>query len=511
VQSRLPKDNPFDDRGTEVQPLRPYGVGVDTHKKFIQVCVLLRRDDGVQRFEYEFATTWGQLLNAKRWAMSKVRTIIPQLDEEDLTYAIESTGCYHNPVLLAWRGRASVVNPTLTGGTRRKTDVLDARMLAHQNICGMWAVSWLPTMQIQTLRVLLSQRGEATRAATRAANRIGNFLLRWGHTFHREASVRDGVGRACAEDLIDGRSPKHPGVSSFRFPAEVVDVLRGLYADLDTQTARAKAAHAASLEYASRHEWATGVGPTEGRHILRWLTSVPGVGEVSALTWLAIIGDPTRFETREQVAAYVGTDPSLKVSAGKVTHAVKRRGNARLHHVLKIVAAKLLHAHAEPLGQWGYAIGKRSTKGGFGRGVNAVARRLAIFLWQSHIYGNEFDYERYKLGSVPEVRDVSLRDMDLPNRVVKLLEAEGLGDSGSVARAYVTRLPFTKGIGAKCLQSIGQWIRENPKLPSSLTPPVFSSGASSRDEQSVSSPVSTAVRRVRKSPTRAKRTRGICS
>ncbi len=114
--------------------IRPYGVGIDTHSKFIAVCVLIKKDGDVVRFEKNFPTAWASMLAARDWVLSKLASVLPHL----LEYCIESTGCYHMPVLQAFGGVPSVVNPMLAGATHRKTDKLDARMLAQQAMTGMW-------------------------------------------------------------------------------------------------------------------------------------------------------------------------------------------------------------------------------------------------------------------------------------------------------------------------------------------------------------------------------------
>jgi len=40
--------------GETVNPLREFGVGIDVHKRFVQVCVLVNTPDGVKRHEQEF-------------------------------------------------------------------------------------------------------------------------------------------------------------------------------------------------------------------------------------------------------------------------------------------------------------------------------------------------------------------------------------------------------------------------------------------------------------------------
>jgi len=54
--------------------LKPYGIGIDTHKKFIQVCVLLRQEGGVKRVDRTFSTAWASLCEARdyaEWVLNK--------------------------------------------------------------------------------------------------------------------------------------------------------------------------------------------------------------------------------------------------------------------------------------------------------------------------------------------------------------------------------------------------------------------------------------------------------
>jgi hypothetical protein len=60
-----------------------------------------------------------------------------------LRYCIESTGACHLPALKPFGGIPSVVNP-LAGASHRKTDVLDARTLAHHSTTGFWKASPRP-------------------------------------------------------------------------------------------------------------------------------------------------------------------------------------------------------------------------------------------------------------------------------------------------------------------------------------------------------------------------------
>ena len=63
-----------------------------------------------------------------------------------------------------------------------------------------------------------------------------------------------------------------------------------------------------------------------GKEMLQLLQSVPGVGPVTAAVWLAEVVTPRRFPSPKALTAYIGCDPSLKVSAGKVTERGKGGG-----------------------------------------------------------------------------------------------------------------------------------------------------------------------------------------
>ena len=129
------------------QLIADYGVGIDCHSRFIQVCVLANRDGTISRLETEYATTWEGLTEAREWileAITQMGEVRPEAAQ--LAYCIESTACYHLPVILCFDGQPMVVNPLLANPSRRKTDKLDARLLARHAIIGLWPRSYVVPM-----------------------------------------------------------------------------------------------------------------------------------------------------------------------------------------------------------------------------------------------------------------------------------------------------------------------------------------------------------------------------
>lgn len=66
---------------------------------------------------------------------------------------------------------------------------------------------------------------------------------------------------------------------------------------------------------------------------IRRFKRVPGVGPVTATTFFAIIDDPHRFSTKQQVWSYSHLGRAIHASAGKVENRRQKRGNRLLKRV----------------------------------------------------------------------------------------------------------------------------------------------------------------------------------
>lgn len=426
------------------------------------MCVLYRDGPDIRRTEREFKTDWVSILAAKSWVLKALATVATP---DTLRYCIESTGTYHRPILKAWRGIPSVVNPLLAGPTRRKTDVLDARLLAYHSITGIWKPSFIPTEAAENLRVLWMQRAEALRAATRASNRINNIILRSGHTFGAQAPMRSRASSELIEALLTGEVPDAPGVCPDGLPEAVRPVIQSLYNDMHEAILATKAAAKAAEDYVLSHDWPTGKEPIPGKQLLPLLESVPGVGQATAITWLAEVTDPRRFQAAEQVSAFSGCDPSLKVSAGKVTSHTRRAGNVRLHLALLYAASGILRKPDEPLANWGRSIAGRHKKGGYRKATGAIARRLAVALWYVHSKAEPFSYAGYTFTKPVTVPDVPLHEV-LPPPPCKLLKVAGVHTSAALADAYLTgKLAGIRGFGEKAIATVKAWLAQHQRHP----------------------------------------------
>jgi hypothetical protein len=457
--------------GAEVRPLYDYGVGIDTHRDFIQVCILVRVGSTIRMYESEHLTTWKGLVNAGKWIISTIgEKSIPTIEPKPLRYTIESTSTYHLPVIKAIKGKPCVVNPVLAGSTKKKTDVLDARLLSYQSLTGLWPESFVVGSELEELRLLMKQRHYHSRECTAITNRINNYILRFGHTLGSYKSVRSIENRAVIEDMcgedyvyIDN----YPAMEAGQFicpdglPNEVKKILKDMFSEYDAHDEKSKRYQKLAMETAKKISWETDFGYVKGDELIKNLLTVPSVGDLTVLVWLCEILTPLRFKTAPQLAAYCGCDPSLKVSAGKVTSQTRRNGNSKLHFQLSKIAGSCINRHSEPFGQWGYAISKKHAKGGYKKASGAVARRIAISLYFVHKQNVPFSYDKYNFYKI-DVPDIHLSDMGFTKRLENILFSSGLTDSKAITESYIVgKIHELKGLGKKSAQDINAWIQCN--------------------------------------------------
>ena len=119
--------------------------------------------------------------------------------------------------------------------------------------------------------------------------------------------------------------------------------------------------------------------------VCRRLMTVPGVGGLTALAFVATVDDPRRFAKAAQAGAYLGLVPR-QFQSGEVDikGALLKRGDRMLRHLLYEAANSVLGRLKRDCGlrRWGLALQERL---GAKRARVAVARKLAVLLhrlWQ---------------------------------------------------------------------------------------------------------------------------------
>jgi transposase len=458
----------LDGKGQPSLTLHRYGVGVDCHSRFFQLCVLIPDGTEIVKIERKVPALWPELRAAKDWLLRTLREHDIAVSPSDLRYTCESTGQYHMPLCLAWRGHPAIINPSDTGHVRRKTDRLDAGKLAQHSLHGLWRASWMAPDEIQELRVLANQRAKLVAERSRLTNRINSDMLRFGHVVGQLGRINGSVVRALIEDFCtNGSVALHRDhFSDTPIPAGVVCVFGQRWKRVDALDQEIKVIEELCLKQADDLTWRIGAGGTaSGRQLRSHLESIPGVGTQTVITWLAEIGEITRFGSVNQLLAYWGLDPSDEISAGKVIGTKMRKGNARLHGALRNAArAMLAHAPSCKFAMWARGYMGRHPRAGKSKAVHALARRVGKALSYCHLKNEPFDDSGYQaLLSESRYPFCPVEEMGLSAGVVRKLKGNGLQTSRQVVDAFYSDLGRRPGCGKVTVQAVGAWINSHTK------------------------------------------------
>jgi len=121
------------------------------------------------------------------------------------------------------------------------------------------------------------------------------------------------------------------------------------------------------------------------------LSSIPGVGAVTASSFVAAIEDPENFRKSRSVGAWIGlTTRRYQSSEVDYDGHISRRGDSHLRGLLYEVAVVILTRTTanSALRIWGL---KLKEKIGFKRAAVAVARKLAVIMHTMLRTGELFD------------------------------------------------------------------------------------------------------------------------
>jgi transposase len=190
---------------------------------------------------------------------------------------------------------------------KRKTDREDARLLLRLMRENNFPQIWVPSPENRDVRQLLWHRHRLVQMRTRTMTQLQALAMNEGRRWKKK--LWSSQGRAELEKLSLA-----PWASRRR--KELLELLDRLNPSVEELTADAE------REASKRPD------------VLRLMTH-PGVGPLTALAYVLIIGTPERFHCGKQIGTYVGMIPSEDSSGGKqrLGH-ISKQGNSLLRFLL---------------------------------------------------------------------------------------------------------------------------------------------------------------------------------
>jgi transposase len=276
-------------------------------------------------------------------------------------------------------GKVTVSNPMQTraiASAKVKTDKVDARVLAQLGAADFLPEVWAPDAATRALRRRVAHRASLVRQRTRLRNQVHAVLAR----NLIEAPVSDLFGAGGRRWLAEVTLPAHE--------REQID------SDLRLHDALAR-----EVELAERQLGSEALARGEVRRLM----TIPGVGPVTALSLIAVVGEVSRFPSANQLVGYLGLDPRVRQSGDRPARngRISRAGNAHARRLLVEAAHSAIRTPG-PLRAFHARIKARR---GSQVALCATARKLTVLAW--HMLSKDEDY-RY---AAPTVTQRKLRKL----------------------------------------------------------------------------------------------------
>ena len=275
-------------------------VGVDLHQRFCYMTAVEAR---------------GKILQAGPVSNEKLalRRYFRQFRGQEVEVAVEACGFWpaFREVVEPEVKRLVLVHPQRVkaiASAKLKNDRVDSATLAHLLGCDLLPESWKADRQTQGRRQQVRLRATLVRQRTRLKNQVHAVLHQQG----LRSPVTDLFGRRGRQWLRQVRLPEKA-----RAAVEVCcRLIDGYSQEIEEQNRQ--------LRVEARRD---------GR--ARWLMTIPGIGEFSALLLLAEIGDISRFSGKQALCSYAGLVPRVRESAGKAARGgITRQGSSWLRWIM---------------------------------------------------------------------------------------------------------------------------------------------------------------------------------
>jgi transposase len=316
-------------------------IGLDVHRRFAQIAIL----DGKEEHRLRISTEPDAL-----------REFAGSLGPDDQVVLEATANTWPIADLLAARaGRVVVSNPLRTraiADAKIKTDTVDARTLAQLLAADFIPEVWVPDPATRALRGQIARHRALVQQRTRLRNQIHAALIR---------SLL-----ACPHSDLFGRAGRRwlAGAALAAVERAGVDSALRLHDGFQEEIA-----------LLDRELSATALADPQAQ----LLCTINGIGPITALALLALIGPISRFARPNKLVGYLGLDPTVRQSgdrAARLGH-ISRAGQAHARGLLVEAAHDAVRSPG-PLAAFHARIAERR---GPAIAAVAVARKLAVIMW----------------------------------------------------------------------------------------------------------------------------------
>jgi len=404
--------------------------GIDVHKKFLVVCLRIKRKTEVR----EFGTLTHEIRDMVAWLQTNGCQMV----------AMESSGSYWKPIYNIFEQEklpAMVCNAYhIKNVPGRKTDVNDAQWIAKCLSQGLLNPSFIPDREQRELRDMTRFRKSQIEERARNLNRLQKFLE--GANIKLGDYVSEIEGKSATELLqlvigkmdftVDDVAARMRG----RMKATPEEIFKSLEGSI-TSTQREFFTHVMNVirgqtaQIEKTDELIQRILSDNYRAAVIALDDITGIGKISAEQIIAETStDMTRFKNQHSISKWAGVCPGNNESAGKRKSGKTPPGNKTLKSTLTQCAQSAIkNKNSFFSAQYSRLVSHR----GKNRATMAVAHSILIA-----VYFVLSGYEFHDLGS--DYYTQFNRDKKIYSHV-KQLSKLGLNVPDEILRDALNRPP----------------------------------------------------------------------
>ncbi len=282
-------------------------IGLDVHKKVIAYCE--KEADGRVVSEGTVAATRAAL---QRWLSERDQPWSGAMEATLFTGWIYD---FLKPSAVELKVGHPLMLRSICAG-KKKSDKLDARKLSDLLRCNLFPEAYMAPEAIRDLRRVLRFRNLMVRQTVRMKNKTACLLMECGVSYEK----RRLHGRAYFADLLQTLEDIPPSMPL------LLNMSRATIETFDSAQKRLINALKTNPKLSQR---------------VALLMSIPGIGEVTALTWALEIGPVERFPSIAQAISYCGLCSAQRESAGKTQRSPLSKQRNRFLQSALVEAAKL--------------------------------------------------------------------------------------------------------------------------------------------------------------------------
>jgi transposase len=318
-------------------------IGFDVHKKTISYCVKTAAGEIVEQ-----GTLAAQRAVLRDWAEAR---------KEPWHGAMEATlfSAWIYDTLKPYAQQLDMGHPAkmkaISAG-KKKSDAIDARTIADLVRCDLLPKCYVLQPELRDLRRLLRYRNMVVQQSVRMQNKMAGLLMESGISFHKDKLH----GKKYFTNLMKTLE---------EVPESVQDLLRMSRGSMELFEAAQKQLVKRLLS-----------DPVLEQRVER-LTSIRGVGPITALTWALEVGDPHRLPSIGDAISYCGLTAAFRSSAGKQQRGPISKQRNRWLQTGLIEAAKLAPRWNPDLAA---LHAQQLERGHANRATLQVARKLVAYL-----------------------------------------------------------------------------------------------------------------------------------